>query len=236
MAREFEDVTRLIDESSASSPLGATPWFVTSVIAPPKRALSYTKVRTVFGPQERLNQTRLTLQSIRQHFPDSPVFLLEGSQFLDKSQEKQLRDALVPDATVIRCSGRLTQEAIQGPFKGLGEVMMMLGAVGTRVASERGFLKISGRYVIRGQRALPSMRPTSFLATKSGLAYSTICYGVPATSVPYVRMALRQSFGHLLTNHSLESYFSSVVRRQAVEELPFHVEGKIGPTGEVISL
>ena len=42
--------------------------------------LTYSKVRTVFSPEERFRQTIFTINSIRNSFPQSKIYIVDSSE------------------------------------------------------------------------------------------------------------------------------------------------------------
>ena len=52
---------------------------ITSVICIENKPLSYTNTRSVFSHEERFEQTKYTIQTIREKIPDSKIFIVECS-------------------------------------------------------------------------------------------------------------------------------------------------------------
>ncbi len=57
---------------------------ITSVINTPNIPLSYAKVRSVFSRRERFNQTKKTINSIKQFIPDRHIMLVECTDFTEE--------------------------------------------------------------------------------------------------------------------------------------------------------
>jgi hypothetical protein len=58
---------------------------ITSIIKPPNTPLSYISVRSVFTIEERFEQTKHTIQSIREKIPGAKIFIVECSE-LDENE------------------------------------------------------------------------------------------------------------------------------------------------------
>ena len=66
--------------------MGSNLILVTSVINTPNKALSYSKIRSVFSRKERLEQTKKTINSIKHYIPDHKIFLVECSDFTEEEE------------------------------------------------------------------------------------------------------------------------------------------------------
>jgi hypothetical protein len=53
---------------------------ITSIIDTPNTPLSYTNTRSVFSKEERFEQTKKTILSIRNKIPNNKIFLVECSK------------------------------------------------------------------------------------------------------------------------------------------------------------
>jgi hypothetical protein len=60
---------------------------ITSIIDTPNLPLSYTNVRSVFNKQQRFEQTKRTISTIREKIPDNKIFLIECSPLTDQERE-----------------------------------------------------------------------------------------------------------------------------------------------------
>ena len=60
---------------------------ITSIIKTPDIPLSYTSTRSVFRHDERFNQTKKTIQTIREKIPNSKILIVECSE-LDNEQDE----------------------------------------------------------------------------------------------------------------------------------------------------
>ena len=62
---------------------------ITSIIKTPDTPLSYINTRSVYSHDERFEQTKKTIQTIREKIPDSIIFIVECSD-LDEVQHKYM--------------------------------------------------------------------------------------------------------------------------------------------------
>ena len=59
---------------------------ITSVINTPKKPLSYSNVRSVFTREERYEQTKKTIQSIREKIPNYKIMIVECTDFTERRE------------------------------------------------------------------------------------------------------------------------------------------------------
>ena len=59
---------------------------ITSVINTPDKPLSYSKVRSVFTREERYEQTKKTIQSIKENIPDYKIMIVECTDFTEEEK------------------------------------------------------------------------------------------------------------------------------------------------------
>jgi hypothetical protein len=59
---------------------------ITSIVNTPNKPLSYTNTRSVFSRKERFEQTKLTIQSIKNKIPNNKILLVECSDFNEEEK------------------------------------------------------------------------------------------------------------------------------------------------------
>jgi len=64
---------------------------ITSIINTPNTPLSYIKTRSIYTREERFEQTKRTIKTIREKIPDNKIMLVECSQLTD-SEADYLRE------------------------------------------------------------------------------------------------------------------------------------------------
>ena len=64
---------------------------ITSVINTPNTPLSYTNTRSVFSRQDRFEQTKKTIKSVREKLSNSKIIIVECSDF-NEEESKYFND------------------------------------------------------------------------------------------------------------------------------------------------
>ena len=59
---------------------------ITSVINTPNTPLSYSKTRSVFTREERFQQTKKTIQSIKEKIPNHTIMIVECTDFTEEEK------------------------------------------------------------------------------------------------------------------------------------------------------
>lgn len=119
---------------------------ITSVINTPNTPLSYTKVRSVFTRKERFEQTKKTIESIKQYIPNHKIMIVECTDFTE--EEKAYFNEQC-DYVLNLWERKELHSNIFGISKSLGEGTMTTEALIyiLRNKLEYNYLyKISGRY------------------------------------------------------------------------------------------
>lgn len=119
---------------------------ITSIIKPPNIPLSYTSIRSIYSHDERFEQTKRTIQSIKEKIPNNIIILVECSD-LDQHQLDYLHEHChhfinLIDTSTAQC---------YSPSKSLGEATMTMAAIEyiqQNNISYDSFFKISGRYYL----------------------------------------------------------------------------------------
>ena len=60
---------------------------ITSIIHTPNTPLSYIKTRSIYTREERFEQTKRTIETVREKIPDNKIFLIECSQFTTEESD-----------------------------------------------------------------------------------------------------------------------------------------------------
>jgi hypothetical protein len=158
-------------------------FIVTSVIHTGTRAWSYTPVRSLFTPEQRLQQTLETIRSIRRCVPGSIIVLVEGGE---KCYDELTR--IVDHVVDAHNNPDTVRFCLESNNKGLGDAWLLLCGlqfVRETCANVRFVFKLSGRYRLNGQFRLDRFvldRPT-FRRVK-GAGCITFCFCVPGSLLP----------------------------------------------------
>ena len=119
---------------------------ITSVINPSNNPLSYSKIRSVYSRDERLEQTKKTISSIRQNIPEHKIFLVECSDFTEE-EDKYFKENC--DYILNLWNNKDLHDKIFGISKSLGEGTMTINALEYIFQEKIEFnnlYKICGRY------------------------------------------------------------------------------------------
>lgn len=232
---ELQALADVIDVEVHRTPQ-LVPWLVTSVVSPASTMLSYTKTRSIFSASERQAQTVETVKSIARVAGTTSLVVDAGLR--DTRIEEALEGCRASLVQIPRPS--LIATAIDGPFKGLGEALLLI-AFSMADVSRDGFWKISGRYALLdgpGVGACPALTPASVRAHRDDGVLSTVCIGIGAGLVQPFARALEDSIEEMLTGMSLEEVFTRFVAlgAHAQQNLPFGVEGRIAVDGSLVRL
>jgi len=121
---------------------------ITSVINTPNIPLSYTSCRSVFTKEERFEQTKKTISSIREKIPNTKILLIECSQLSSYEREYFTRNV----DYFLNIFEINNEQLIQRMFtisKSMGEGTMTIYAIKYLLNNNIQFdnlFKISGRY------------------------------------------------------------------------------------------
>jgi hypothetical protein len=222
---------------------------VTSALVPSKAPLSYTKVRSAFTVEERFEQTKLTIESIRDYLPNSYIVLLDATPV-----PKAWKEYLVANVELFIDASKdveLKNLSLKCQYKGVAEStqkLRMLEQV-ERLAVEEGLeieniFKISGRYrfnksfeydyFMRGDAAnkavFKPVPPWCFFYERQP-TYYTFAYKVPFSMLAKFKYVLNESIKRMNTGKSMEiilPFVFSPSERHDIKSIG--VEGFVAPT------
>ena len=120
---------------------------VTSIIKPPPKPLSYA-IRSVYTDQERFEQTKLTIETIKQKIPNSKIFIVECSELNDEETSWFIENT---DYCINLYSDEHLRNNIHSLSKSLGEGTMTIRALEFLISQNIQYdslIKISGRYYL----------------------------------------------------------------------------------------
>jgi len=119
---------------------------ITSVIKTSSNCLSYTNTRSVYTPDERFEQTKKTIQSIKDKIPNYKIFTIECSE-LTSEQDSYLKEN--SDYFLNLYKNSQIKNYVDGKSKSLGEGSMTICAIeyiNINNIEYDNLIKISGRY------------------------------------------------------------------------------------------
>ena len=119
---------------------------ITSIIKTPNIPLSYTSVRSVFTHEERFEQTKKTIQTIREKIPNSKIILVECSNLTVEQNNYFTNNS---DFFLNLINDEEKKQKIYSKSKALGEGTMTTTAleyIKDNNIEFDNFFKITGRY------------------------------------------------------------------------------------------
>lgn len=121
---------------------------ITSVIDTPNIPLSYTKIRSVFTKEQRFEQLKQTIDTVRQKIPDNQIFLIECSP-LSEIEKQYLTNIVDYFVNMYDTQNQQLINRMFTPSKSMGEGTMTIYALQYLINKNIEYdnlFKISGRY------------------------------------------------------------------------------------------
>ena len=119
---------------------------ITSIINTPTIPLSYTNIRSVFSHEERFNQTKKTIETIRINIPNVKIIMVECSDLTDEQNKYMISNV---DYFINLINNQEEKQNIYSISKALGEGTMTMCAINFVISNKiqfDNFFKITGRY------------------------------------------------------------------------------------------
>jgi hypothetical protein len=119
---------------------------ITSIINIPDKPFSYTPIRSIYSRIERFEQTKYTIQTIKNKIPDNKIMVIECSE-LNEEENEYLNDNV--DYFINLYGNADLEKCIFGLSKSLGENTLLLTAINYLKENNieyNNFYKMSGRY------------------------------------------------------------------------------------------
>jgi hypothetical protein len=119
---------------------------ITSIICTPDIPLSYTSIRSVFTSNERFEQTKKTIQTVKEKIPESKIFIVECSSLNEEQHKYFLENS---DYFLNLYNNDNLKKSIYSISKALGEGTMTISAIEYIKQNNiifDNFFKITGRY------------------------------------------------------------------------------------------
>ena len=208
-------------------------FLITSTIRSSENPLSYTRTRSVFSAEQRLEQTLHSIESVRTKVPEALVVLLENSD-LPTGETSVLQEAA--DWFVSFAQNAYATELRDGPFKGAGETYMLLWT--QRIVQHFDYekmFKLSGRYWLSDRFCLEDFPLGKFGFLMSGGTHSTRLYCVPKCLEGMYRKQLEKTLVATQKGAGVEAVIMRGVPPDKIELLEhLGVCGHIAPTGGYI--
>jgi len=119
---------------------------ITSILYVPNTPLSYINIRSVFTPEERFDQTKKTIQTIRDKIPNSKIFIVECSHLSEEQNNYFINNS---DYFFNLIENEEAKNNVHSISKALGEGTMTMAAIDYLQQNNivfDNFFKITGRY------------------------------------------------------------------------------------------
>lgn len=119
---------------------------ITSVINIPNKPFSYTDVRSIYNREERFQQTKNTIITLKNKIPNNKILLVECSELNQEEIEYINKNV---DYFINLYGNADLEKYIFGLSKSLGENTLILGAIDYLIDNNiqyQNLYKISGRY------------------------------------------------------------------------------------------
>jgi hypothetical protein len=120
---------------------------ITSIIKTPNIPLSYG-TRSIYTSEERFEQTKLTIQSIREKIPNCKIFIVECSELSDDEKDYFIKNC---DYVLNLYNNIDLRNKIYSRSKALGEGTMTISALDFLKKNNiyyNNLIKVSGRYFL----------------------------------------------------------------------------------------
>ena len=124
---------------------------ITSVINTPNKPLSYSNVRSVFTREERYEQTKKTINSIKEKIPDCKLIIVECTDFTEEEKSYFEKEC---DYVLNLWERKELHPKIFGIGKSLGEGTMTIEALKYIIENKFNYdnlFKICGRYWLNNE-------------------------------------------------------------------------------------
>lgn len=207
---------------------------ITSVINTPKTPLSYSNVRSVYTRDERMNQTKKTIKSIKEKIPNCKIIIVECTDFTDVEEQYFEHEC---DYVVNLFSNTELHASIFGPSKSLGEGTMTIEALKYIIDNQlryNNLFKISGRYLLSDNFTYANFDNTNLVFKKINGDINNIftaLYKIPREQTLMLYDFLRINVNNMKNKIGYEVLFGYFIKYIAYQNIKFY--DPIGLAGNV---
>lgn len=206
---------------------------ITSVINTPNKPLSYISNRSIYTKDERFEQTKKTILSIKDKIPDAEIFIVECSD-LNEYEEiffNQNSDYFLN----LHCFEKIRDD-VYGISKSLGEGTMTYHAleyIHKNNINYENLIKISGRYLLSDNFDLNNFDNESivikYIDGKQDNVFTAL-YKLPHKVVESFRSFLNDNFKLMFQCIGYEMLFAKFIKTITDTDIKYvHVMGLEGP-------
>lgn len=190
---------------------------ITSVIKTPNEPLSYIDTRSIYSHEDRYEQTKKTIQSVRENIPNVKIFIVECSNF-DENQSEYLKNNC--DFFLNLYENEKLRSDIYGISKSLGEGTMTYFALKNILDNNIDFdnlFKISGRYMLSKNFEYRNFNNKNIVIKYIDNNINnllTALYKIPKENVIDLLLFLNNNFHEMKQCIGYECLFSNFIKMQ----------------------
>jgi hypothetical protein len=186
---------------------------ITSIVNTPNKPLSYTNSRSVFSRNERFEQTKLTIQSIKAKIPNNKILLVECSDF---NKEEKLYFEKECDYILNLYNNKELHGNIFGLSKALGEGTLIIQAllcIKQKNICYNNLFKISGRYWLNDNFDYNIFNNEMLIFKKiNDNNISTVLYKFPHYIQEFLQVFLEDNYYNMTNFIGIETLFSNFLK------------------------
>ena len=184
---------------------------ITSIINTPHKPLSYSKIRSIFTRPERFEQTKQTINSIKEYIPNCKIILVECTDFScdESTYFKENCDYIINLISDYRASKYIFSCA-----KAAGEGTMTNYALQYIIKNDIKFdnlFKISGRYYLKSDFKYSLYNNKNNIFKK--IDHTSLCtafYKVNYESCEYLLQFILSNFNRMINAEGYEAIFNDI--------------------------
>ena len=214
---------------------------ITSVICTPNTPLSYISVRSVYSHEERFEQTKRTIESVKQKIPNLKILIVECSN-LSFDQEDYLKKN--SDYFLNLYNDEKIRKNTSSISKSLGEGTMTLCALQYIIDNNIEFdnlIKISGRYWLSDKFDYNKFNNNNivikYIDNNKDNVFTAL-YQLPRESIMNFKIFLENKFTEMIKCIGYEVLFAIFIkseRKITVNLNPIGLEGYVSVVKEFYS-
>ena len=214
---------------------------ITSVICTPNTPLSYISVRSVYSHEERFEQTKRTIESVKQKIPNLKILIVECSN-LSFDQEDYLKKN--SDYFLNLYNDEKIRKNTSSISKSLGEGTMTLCALQYIIDNNIEFdnlIKISGRYWLSDKFDYNKFNNNNivikYIDNNKDNVFTAL-YQLPRETIINLKTFLENKFTEMMKCIGYEVLFANFIkseRKITVNLNPIGLEGYVSVAKEFYS-
>jgi hypothetical protein len=170
---------------------------ITSIVDPPQTPFSYINTRSIYSKIERFEQTKKTIESVKDKIVNCKIIIVECSQLSDEETDYFIRNT---DYFLNIYSDEYAKNNVYSASKSLGEGTMTLYALNYIQENNINYdslFKISGRYWLSDNFIYENFNNNCVVLKSIDNNLEnvfTALYKLPKETVSYLLLFLRESF------------------------------------------